>query len=728
MGTESHLDHARHGQLTLAGPLIDADCYFASPPSSTDKGYFALNRLGRRSLPSPKLCHQDCLRSFLLAIALTSLSVRAIPQTDASSGKTVPAVLAKPQPTRSAPPSTLLPAPKSFDLAARNAAVLDHLNAVVRIFRLAVAPIQKVGEPSDLLYRDQALAQSTQIAALAFQSSREEAALLSSFEKQQEVTEAVPVEGEAQKLQAGRANIAQHLDDLKTQAQQIQQSLEIAKPTQRGALQQQQEEVQGGIQLYQAMNDAMRKIASTSDAELNGGLAGDIARLQLSIPELGSSDGKGNAIVPAQLQSVSAARSSGVSTQAVILFQLLATRHSIDSWISESDKLHEQATGLRKPLLQLVRYVIADGQALSQQMESDATSSAAAAASKQTLPVGSVQAVRKRNDVIISTFSALSSALVPLTQEIITIEQSRTNLLAWRAVVDAEYREVLRDLLLKVLTIAIGLGILSILSSLWQRATTRYVRDIRRRRQLLVTRRVIIGFLSGLVVIFGFVTQFNSLATFAGFITAGIAVGLQTILLSVAAYFFIVGRYGVRVGDRITVAGVTGDVIDVGLVRFYMMELAGSGTELQPTGRVAVFANSVLFQSGTPLYRQMPGAEYGWHELSVKLALSANYSHASDELMKIVETVYESYKPRIEGQHRQVEAWMDSPIPAPGTDSRLQLVDGGLQLYIRYPVELRQGSQIDQQITQSVITLMAEDPELKGAVVTPPTIRALVKG
>ena len=82
----------------------------------------------------------------------------------------------------------------------------------------------------------------------------------------------------------------------------------------------------------------------------------------------------------------------------------------------------------------------------------------------------------------------------------------------------------------------------------------------------MLVRRTVLGFLGGMVVIFGFVTQFSSLATFAGFITAGIAVGLQTILLSVAAYFFIIGRYGVRVGDRISVAGVTGDVVEVGLV------------------------------------------------------------------------------------------------------------------------------------------------------------------
>ncbi len=624
------------------------------------------------------------------------------------------------------PPGEVLPAPQSFDLQARNTAILSHLNAVVRVFRLAVAPIQKIGEPSDLLYRDQALAQATQVADLAFQSSRAEASLLAAFARQNGIQSAAAPEGEAQKLQTVRIGVTQRLADLKAQLQVINQRLDVAKARQKTALLQQQEETEGGIELYQAMSDSMRKITETSDTGANGGLPGDIDRLQRSVPELIAS--KGKTIVPGSLESLSAARSSGVSTQAVVLFQLLATRHSIDSWVKESDSLRDQTIALRQPLTQLVRGVIASSQTLAQQTEAQNGAAINAPISANIAPpVVNIQAVRHHYDVITSTFNALSGALVPLSQEIITLEQSRANLLAWRAVVDSEYRTVLRQLLLKVLGIAIALGILFLLSNLWQRATTRYVQDIRRRRQLIVTRRVVIGFLSGLILIFGFVTQFNSLATFAGFITAGIAVGLQTILLSVAAYFFIVGRFGVRVGDRITVAGVTGDVIDVGLVRFYMMELAGSGTELQPTGRIAVFANSVLFQSGTPLYRQMPGADYGWHELSVKLALTANYTQASARLTKLIEGVYDTYKPRIDSQHRQVEAWMDSPIPAPAINSRLQLVDGGLQLYIRYPIELRDGSRVDQEITQAVVTLMEADADIKNAVMAPPTIRALMK-
>jgi hypothetical protein len=81
------------------------------------------------------------------------------------------------------------------------------------------------------------------------------------------------------------------------------------------------------------------------------------------------------------------------------------------------------------------------------------------------------------------------------------------------------------------------------------KSRSRKTRPILCAGQFLLVRRAVVGFLSFTVILFGFVTQFNSLATFAGFITSGIAVGLQTILLSVAAYFFIIGRYGVKVGE-----------------------------------------------------------------------------------------------------------------------------------------------------------------------------------
>ncbi|WP_128915204.1 mechanosensitive ion channel family protein [Granulicella sibirica] len=619
----------------------------------------------------------------------------------------------------------------------RSKDILAHLSTVIRYYRMAVSPIQKVGEPSDALYRDQAATQAAQVADYAFDSAKAEALLLDAYQKKRSASQdaAVPQQGEAQRLQTTKQTVTTRIADLKTLAASLDQQIAAAKPKDVAALTHQRDDVEGALELSNAMSDALGKIVGMSDAQGKTGLAGDIDRLQRSAPELAAA--KGKSVAP-PLASLDIQRSSGVTSEAVALFQLLSTRHAIDQWIQETQDLHNETLALRTPLTNILRSTLQMGDTLSQQVQGlqaavvpdtqpAATPAPPSAPGTPAAPVTSA-AIRKSFDQVTATFKALSNAAVPLSQEIILLEQSRANLLAWRAAVNDEYHEVLRALLLRLLTIALVLGVVFILGEVWKRATVRYVRDPRRRRQIMSLRRLVVGFLTGLVIIFGFVTQFNSLTTFAGFITAGLAVGLQTILLSVAAYFFIVGRYGVRVGDRISVAGVSGDVIDVGLVRFYIMELAGTGTDLHPTGRVAVFSNSVLFQAGTPLYKQLPGTEYAWHELTVKLSLTSDYNGASEDLLKAVKAVYEGYRPQIEAQHKEMEAWMDSTVDAPVIESRLQLISGGLQFSARFPVEIRNASRVDEQVTESVLKLMDNDARVKAAVTETPAIKAAVQG
>jgi small-conductance mechanosensitive channel len=308
------------------------------------------------------------------------------------------------------------------------------------------------------------------------------------------------------------------------------------------------------------------------------------------------------------------------------------------------------------------------------------------------------------------------------------LNDSKTNLDEWRNSIARESKYVLRSVLLRVVGIVIALAVILVLSEIWRRITFRYVGDPRRRRQFLVMRRVVIGFLIVIVLVLGFVSEFSSLATFAGFITAGIAVGLQAVLLSVAAYFFIIGRYGIRVGDRISIAGITGDVVDIGLVRLYLMELGGSGLDLYPTGRIVVFSNSVLFQTGTPLFKQIPGTEYSWHEVVVIIAPGGNHKAAQEKLVAAVNNVYSQYRGEIENQHAQIERRVDIQLQVPRPEARLQFADTGLELLVRYPVEIRKAPDIDEEMTRKVLDLIASDEALKTAVAGTPKIRSAVKG
>ena len=537
-------------------------------------------------------------------------------------------------------------------------------------------------------------------------------------------------EHEQQRTQTVEANVEKQIADLQTRRATLEKQIAMAKPQAMPALLAQQKELQGSLDLSNAMKDALQKIVGISDSRGGTGLAADIDRLQRSVPELQSS----NKTASPQLITLDEARSAGITSQGGVLFELFETQHSLDTLLSYNDNLHKQALDLRTPLSHILRKLIQQGQQLSQQA-AESTSPPAnqpatpLAASPSASPaVASPTAASPNSQSITARFKALSAATVPLSQEIIVLEQSRANLTAWQASVDREYLSILHALLLRVLVIAIALALIIGGGEVWSRATNKYIRDIRRRRQMLIVRRVVVGFLSVIVVLFGFVTQFNSRATFAGFITAGIAVGLQTILLSVAAYFFIIGRYGVKVGDRITISGVTGDVIDVGLVRFYMMELAGSGTELNPTGRVAVFSNAVLFQAGIPLYKQMPGTEFAWHELIVKLTDTANYKSVCESVMKEVHAVYESYRARIEQQHLDIQTWMRASIEAPTIESRLQYNGGSFQLWARFPVQIKQAAETDEKLTQALFDLIAKNPEIKTAIAATPVIQTSIRG
>ena len=113
-----------------------------------------------------------------------------------------------------------------------------------------------------------------------------------------------------------------------------------------------------------------------------------------------------------------------------------------------------------------------------------------------------------------------------------------------------------------------------------------------------------------MVIAFGLVSQLGSLATFAGLMTAGVAVALQNVILAMVGYFLLIGKFGVRVGDRVQVSGVVGEVVEIGLIRLHIMELAGAGTDAQPTGRVVAFSNSIVFQPNPGLFRQVPGTSF----------------------------------------------------------------------------------------------------------------------
>jgi small-conductance mechanosensitive channel len=604
-------------------------------------------------------------------------------------------------------------------------AALHHLNAVITWYRDATTKIKSVGLPSDAIYLDNARNLASEAVRLAFQSARAEANIMSATAK---VNKATPTPTPAavsgaqptqqQNLAQTATKVSAQIDDTQSRLEELNKQIATAPRSKQKDLLAQRDRLQGLLTLDKALQDTIQKMASFVGGTTEGaeGLEGSINELARSVPEVvtDESSKKPAAAPAANAKTATVATSSGLIGQSLALFDQMQSMHQIDQMAEETSKMRATADALRKPLRDALVATIQQGRDLANQAQAPAA--------------GSSQSTGQEFQAITAKFKELTTATLPLSQEIVVLDQSHSNFEEWRKSILLESQYELRGLLTRVIGIALALAAVFILSEVWRRLTFRYVHEARRRRQFLLMRRFVTGFLVGIVLIMGFVSEFSSLATFAGFVTAGIAVGLQAILLSIAAYFFVIGRYGIRVGDRISVAGVTGDVIDIGLVRLYLMELAGTGIELYPTGRVVMFSNSVLFQAGTPLFKQIPGTEYAWHEVAVSLAPGSNYKLVQDQLSNIVGSVYEKYRNVIESQLGGIERRLEVQLKAPVPESKLQFTDVGLEFVVRYPVDIRRASEIDDNVTRAVLDALDTNENLKTAVVSPPKIRAAIKG
>ena len=605
--------------------------------------------------------------------------------------------------------------------ALRGDAVLDHLNAVIDWYRHAMTRVQTVGLPSDAMYQYNAQSMAAEVAKLAFQSAQAEAALIPAASP--------PSGGNAsssqQNLAKLQSDVNARISTLQTQISTLNQQISGAHKAQLQDLQAQKERAQGELDLNKAMQqtfEQMSQFMSTNGTSGTGGLEGSINELQRSVPELTTAGSKTEVKPPST--PVAMPSSSGLIGEVVQLYEQLNSMHQISLMMQETAHVKDVASRLRSPLQATLRATIQQGQQLAGQ---SASAPPAAQAQPAQPTHGRPDQERQQFDVLTTRFKQLANAAVPLREEIILLDQTSSNYLEWRQSVAHESNRILRSILLRVLGIAFSIGVILLLSEIWRRITFRYIQDLRRRRQFLLLRRIVIGFCMGIVLILGFVSEFSSLATFAGFITAGLAVGLQTILLSVAAYFFLVGRWGIRVGDRISVAGVTGDVVDVGLVRLYLMELAGTGVDLYPTGRIVVFSNSVLFQATTPLFKQLPGAEYTWHEVAVGLNPGGKYDLVEKQLLDAVHSVHTTYGQELQRQLGNTERRIDIQMKVPEPQGQLQYTDTGLEYVVRYPVGLHQVSEADEKITRKLLELL-QQPELQASVSGLPKIRAAVKG
>jgi hypothetical protein len=189
-----------------------------------------------------------------------------------------------------------------------------------------------------------------------------------------------------------------------------------------------------------------------------------------------------------------------------------------------------------------------------------------------------------------------------------------------------------------------------------------------------------------------------------------------------AGYFYVSGRFGIRIGDRVQISGISGDVLEIGLFKLTLMEVSAESAR-QPTGRLVIFPNSVVFQANSNFFKQFPGANFIWIELRLTVAPECDYRLAEKRLIEVVNEVFAHYRDALLRDYRMMERNLDLRIETPRPQSRFELSDAGLELVVRYPAQLRSTAQTADEITRRMLDAIKREPGLKLVARTAPVLQ-----
>jgi len=188
---------------------------------------------------------------------------------------------------------------------------------------------------------------------------------------------------------------------------------------------------------------------------------------------------------------------------------------------------------------------------------------------------------------------------------------------------------------LKIITVSLGALIISIVGLLIKRSLGSFVKEASHRyasRKIVTFMGYLLIFILALVV---FKDALGNLALIVGAATAGVAFALKDVITSLAGWVAVTFGDFYKVGDRIQVGGIKGDVIDVGFARTTLMELGEWVQGDLYTGRIVRIANGFIFKE--PMFNYSGDFPYLWDEITIPVKYGSDHKLA-DLLLKTVVT------------------------------------------------------------------------------------------
>ena len=194
---------------------------------------------------------------------------------------------------------------------------------------------------------------------------------------------------------------------------------------------------------------------------------------------------------------------------------------------------------------------------------------------------------------------------------------------------------------------------------------------------------------------------FESIATYLGLLSAGVAIALKDPLVNLTGWAFILSRAPFVVGDRIQIGEHSGDVIDINFFKFTLMEVGHWGEGEQASGRIIHIPNGKVFIDILANYSK--GFKYIWNEVPVLLTFESDWKKAKKMLEKISKKHTANISKVAAKNYKEVSKLYMVYQPDFNPQIYTKVEDSGILLTIRYLCNPRKRRITSQFIWEDIL-------------------------
>lgn len=202
----------------------------------------------------------------------------------------------------------------------------------------------------------------------------------------------------------------------------------------------------------------------------------------------------------------------------------------------------------------------------------------------------------------------------------------------------------------------------------------------------------------------------QSLVTYLGLLSAGIAIALKDPIVNFAGWIYILSRKPFEVSNRIQLGDYAGDVIDISTFQISILEIGNWVEADQSTGRIIHIPNGKIFTHELANYDK--GFKYIWNEIRVVVTFESNWQEAKKLLLKIANNKGENITSKMARQIKQAAQkymiYYKKLTPIVYTDVK----DNGVQLTIRHLCETRKRRGYTEAIWEDILIEFAKHEDI----------------